>query len=70
MSGALLAAAALIAPAHVTGTLDEVAASRFAALALACLHREYPNKISHVLGSDADARPPRSLTPVFYGCFD
>jgi hypothetical protein len=71
LSGALLAAASLIAPAHpATSTLDEVAASRFAALALACLHREYPNKISHVLGSDADARPPRSLTPVFYGCFD
>jgi hypothetical protein len=71
LSGALLAAAALAAPAHAaTGTLDEVAAGRFAALALACLHREYPNKISHVLGSDADARPPRTLTPVFYGCYD
>jgi len=50
--------------------LEEGAASRFAALALDCVHREYPNKISHVLHTDADARPPRDLTPAFYGCFD
>lgn len=43
---------------------------RFAILALDCVHREYPNKISHVLQSDEDARPPRELTPAFYGCFD
>lgn len=43
---------------------------RFAILALDCIHREYPNKISHVLQSEDDARPPRDLTPAFYGCFD
>ncbi|HMB60792.1 MAG TPA: DUF2891 family protein, partial [Xanthomonadales bacterium] len=43
---------------------------RFKTLALTCLHQEYPNKISHVLASDADVGPPRELTPVFYGCFD
>lgn len=43
---------------------------RFAILALACIHRPYPNKIAHVLSSDADALPPRQLTPMFYGCFD
>lgn len=43
---------------------------RFARLALSCIHREYPNKIAHVLQSDEDARPPRSLTPAFYGCYD
>ena len=43
---------------------------RFAILALDCVHRQYPNKISHVLQSDSDAKPPRELTPVFYGCFD
>ncbi|MEO1554500.1 MAG: DUF2891 domain-containing protein [Pseudomonadota bacterium] len=43
---------------------------RFAILALDCVHRQYPNKISHVLQSDEDARPPMALTPVFYGCFD
>ena len=43
---------------------------RSAELALACVHREYPNKISHVLNSDADVRAPRELTPAFYGCYD
>ncbi len=44
--------------------LDAAAAGRFAELALACVHREYPNKVSHVLQGDADARPPRALTPA------
>ncbi len=43
---------------------------RFAHLALDCVHREYPNKISHVMSSPNDAGTPRELTPVFYGCFD
>jgi hypothetical protein len=46
------------------------AAVRFAELALSCVHKEYPNKIAHVLNSDADARPPRELTPAFFGCYD
>lgn len=45
-------------------------ANRFAELALGCVHREYPNKISHVMQSDEDVQPPRQLTPAFYGCFD
>lgn len=45
-------------------------AERFAELALACVHTEYPNKIAHTMASDADARPPRDLTPIFFGCFD
>jgi hypothetical protein len=54
----------------VNFTLDPTIAARFARLALDCVHREYPNKIAHVLNGDADARPPRELTPAFYGCFD
>jgi hypothetical protein len=50
--------------------MDVAAAGRFAQLALECVHREFPNKIAHVLASDADARPPRELTPAFYGCYD
>jgi hypothetical protein len=49
---------------------DAVSAARFADLALACVHKEYPNKIAHVLGGDADVKPPRELTPAFYGCYD
>lgn len=51
-------------------TFDIAAAERFADLALTCVHKEYPNKISHSLLSDADVAPPRKLTPAFYGCFD
>jgi hypothetical protein len=43
---------------------------RFAALALGCVHQEYPNKIAHVLSGDEDVAPPRALTPAFFGCFD
>jgi len=39
-------------------------------LARAGDHREYPNKIAHVLGSDRDAKPPHELTPAFFGCYD
>ncbi len=49
---------------------DAKAAERFATLALACVEKEYPNKISHVLNSDTDVAPPRKLTPAFYGCYD
>jgi hypothetical protein len=50
--------------------LDESAAERFAKLALACVHKEYPNKISHVMNDDSDVVPARKLTPAFYGCYD
>ena len=53
-----------------TISLTPQSAERFANLALACVHKEYPNKIAHVLQSDADAHPPRALTPSFYGCYD
>jgi hypothetical protein len=49
---------------------DPLVVDRFARLALECVHREYPNKIAHVLNDDGDVRPPRMLTPAFFGCFD
>jgi hypothetical protein len=49
---------------------DVEVAARFAGLALACVHQEYPNHIAHLLRGDEDVRPPRELTPAFYGCFD
>ena len=68
-------AAAPAATGHASAPQTREAASdllmsRFAKLALACVHQEYPNKIAHVLSGDADARPPRELTPAFYGCYD
>jgi Protein of unknown function (DUF2891) len=55
---------------EVSASFDSHAAERFANLALACVTKEYPNKISHSLSSDADVAPPRKLTPAFFGCFD
>ena len=60
----------MTAPAQNTVQFDIKAAQRFANLALGCVHKEYPNHISHMLNSDADATPPRKLTPAFYGCYD
>lgn len=51
---------------RATETLED----RFAVLALDCVHRQYPNKISHVMQSADDVKTPRELTPAFYGCFD
>ena len=53
----LLAAAAVAAPAQAavaqqpSEAAPDLLASRFATLALACVHREYPNKIAHVLNA-------------------
>jgi hypothetical protein len=60
----------LVAMAEDAPKFDAKTAERFADLALACVGKEYPNKISHLLNSDADVAPPRKLTPAFYGCYD
>ena len=67
---ALLLIPLISVAADVTPKFDAHAAERFARLALACVGKEYPNKISHVLNSDTDVAPPRKLTPAFYGCYD
>jgi hypothetical protein len=54
----------------MTTTLTPEIASRFAALALAHIGREYPNKLDHVLLGAEDLRGPRELHPVFFGSFD
>jgi len=61
---------AMHVPAVAAVDLTAASSDRFARLALECVHREYPNKIAHVLASDDDVAPPRDLTPAFYGCFD
>jgi hypothetical protein len=66
----ILVSALASAASHEPATLTDNAAARFADLALKCLHQEYPNHLSHTLNSDADVRPPRELTPAFYGCLD
>lgn len=45
-------------------------AQRFSALALACIHQEFPNKISRTTDTAEEIGRPKDLFPVFYGCFD
>ncbi|MEM1132653.1 MAG: DUF2891 domain-containing protein [Pseudomonadota bacterium] len=57
-------------PVAIPEPRADVLTDRFATFALACVHKQYPNKISHVLDSAADVGEPRELYPAFYGCFD
>ena len=66
----LLGVSVVAATENASPKFDAVDAERFARLALTCVDKEYPNKISHVLNSNADVAPPRKLTPAFYGCYD
>lgn len=50
--------------------LDTHLAERIARLALDGIGRDYPSQIAHVMQADADALPPRDLTPIFFGCYD
>jgi len=52
----------------LTLTLEQ--ASRLAALPLACMQTDYPNKLGQTLGSKTDMGEPQLLHPAFYGCFD
>ena len=67
---AVLLLACAVAVAGAAEPLPAAAVERFAELALACVHQEYPNKLAHALAGDADVLPPRTLTPAFCGCYD
>src|SRR5262249_50339468 len=58
-----------VTQAAVTAAEREHAAP-IAAMALAAIGREDPSHVTHLLLSAADVRPPRELTPAFYGSFD
>jgi hypothetical protein len=51
-------------------SLTQAQASHFAALAMKCIQKEYPNKLDHVNNDADDVRSPRAMHPAFYGCFD
>src|SRR5215469_14863134 len=57
-------------PAQDGAGLTREQASHFAALALKCVGREYPNKLDHVMNDPGDVKGPRALHPAFYGCYD
>jgi len=51
-------------------SLTDKQASHFAALALKCVAREYPNKPEHVINNASEVKSPKALHPAFYGCYD
>ena len=51
-------------------TLEPEVAQRFGQLALDCVQKEFPNKISRTTNDAASIGPPSEIFPVFYGCFD
>jgi len=57
-------------PGTAPHPLTQPQASHFAALAMKCVQKEFPNKLDHVNNDAADVRSPRIMHPAFYGCFD
>jgi len=49
-------------------TIDS--ASNFARITLACVTKEYPNSPGYVLNAAEDVKPPQTVHPAFYGCYD
>lgn len=50
--------------------IDATIATRFVRLVLSCIHQEYPHSNIFWFDSDEDIKPPREMTPAFYGCLD
>ena len=55
---------------NTSNSLSEKQASHFAALALKCVAREFPNKPEHVINNTSEVQSPKALHPAFYGCYD
>ena len=55
---------------HKHTEMIEQQASHFAALALKCVNREFPNKPEHVINNATEVKSPKVLHPAFYGCYD
>ncbi|MTG96677.1 MULTISPECIES: DUF2891 domain-containing protein [Myroides] len=45
-------------------------AQKIIELPLHCIELEYPNRLGQTLGSDSDLKTPKTLRPIFYGCYD
>ena len=59
-----------IATLEYPTTIAPDLADRFSALALACVHQEFPNKISRTTATAEEIGRPKKIFPAFYGCFD
>jgi len=60
----------LSAPLEYPTTIAPDLADRFSALALTCVHQEFPNKISRTTATAEEIGRPKKIFPAFYGCFD
>ena len=59
-----------IATLEYPTTIAPDLADRFSALALTCVHQEFPNKISRTTATAEEIGRPKKIFPAFYGCFD
>ncbi len=50
--------------------LNKTIALNLSKLPLKCIHKEFPNKPSHVMNGPYDVLSPKQMHPTFYGCFD
>jgi hypothetical protein len=50
--------------------IDVAIAAKLIQLVLNCIKQEYPHSGIYWFDNDEDIKPPRELTPVFYGCLD
>jgi DUF2891 family protein len=57
-------------PPPTMPTLDPPRAAAIVEMVLACIHREFPVHLVHLVRDAADVRRPRELTPAFFGSFD
>ena len=58
------------APLEYPATISSELADHFSALALTCVHQEFPNKISRTTATAEEIGRPKVIFPAFYGCFD
>jgi len=66
----LVAATPSLSQMKFENSLTEKQASHFAALAMKCVSREFPNKPEHVINNASEVQNPKALHPAFYGCYD
>ncbi|RKQ68873.1 DUF2891 family protein [Litorimonas taeanensis] len=57
-------------PFDYKGEISSELATQFSTLALDCVQREFPNKISRTTDTAEEIGRPQDIFPVFYGCFD
>ena len=57
-------------PLQYPQSISPELAERFSALAITCVHQEFPNKISRTTDNAEAIGRPKEIFPIFYGCFD